>query len=176
MSHAHAIQEMDVDTHEGSTVMLQCRFPPPTMTATCFWLTHTSGAHDNAAIEMIALAPHYKVHMNLGKGIYDLEIRNVSYNRDNGKYECRVKDSSTGANWFHKNVTLTVLRAPGQPSISPTYAIAKEGEQLKLNCNTSGGSPEPEVQWFRGDDKSVLHNGKELILTPTKEDDRALFR
>lgn len=176
MSSALAMQEMDVDTHEGSTVMLQCRFPTPTVTTTCFWLTHTNNAHDNAAIGSTALAPYYKVHANIGKGIYDLEIRNVSYDRDNGKYECRVKDSSTGSNWFHKNVTLTVLRTPGQPTISPTYAVAKEGEELKLNCNTYGGSPEPEVQWFRGDDKHVIHNGRELIMMPTKEDDHALFR
>lgn len=174
---ARGADETQVDTHESSTVLLQCRFPPITEKATFFWLTHTgNNAHDNAAIESTALAPHYRVFMRPEQGIYDLEIKNVSYNRDNGKYECRVKVSGTGENLYHKNITLTVLRAPGPPTISPVSAVAKEDERLELNCNTYGGSPEPEVNWYRGDSPVVVHTGKTYVLIPSKSDDKAVMK
>ncbi|KAL0113165.1 hypothetical protein PUN28_012384 [Cardiocondyla obscurior] len=170
------VDETQMDTHEGSTVQLQCRFPPPRENVTCFWLTHTNNNLDNAAIENRSLSPNYKVYMNLQEGRYDLQIRNVSYERDNGKYECRVKVSSTGTDLHRKYITLTVLRAPGPPSISPTSAPATEGQRLELECNTYGGSPEPEVRWYRGNSSVLLHTGKTLVIEPTREDDRARFR
>ncbi|XP_066600673.1 hemicentin-2 isoform X2 [Prorops nasuta] len=170
------LEETQMDTHEGSTVMLQCRFTPPRENVTCFWLTHTNNNHDNAAIENKSLSPNYKVFMNLEEGRYDLQIRNVSYERDNGKYECRVKVSS-GQDLHRKYITLTVLRAPGPPTISPTSALATEGQPLELQCNTNGGSPEPEVRWYRGNSSTaILHSGRTLLVEPTKEDDRAIFR
>jgi echinoid protein len=173
---ARGAEETQVDTHEGSTVILQCRFAPPRENATFFWLTHTNNMHDNAAIEQTALAPYYRVFMRPEEGRYDLEIRNVSYERDNGKYECRVKVSGTGENLYHKNITLTVLRAPGPPSISPAAAIAKEDQRLELQCNTSGGSPEPEVRWYRGNSPNVVHTGRNYVLIPSKEDDRSILK
>lgn len=170
------VDETQMDTHEGSTVQLQCRFPPPRENVTCFWLTHTNNNLDNAAIENRSLSPNYKVYMNLQEGRYDLQIRNVSYERDNGKYECRVKVSSTGTDLHRKYITLTVLRAPGPPSISPTSAPATEGQRLELQCNTYGGSPEPEVRWYRGNSSTLLHTGRTLVIEPTREDDRTSFR
>lgn len=173
---AAGVEETQMDTHEGSTVKLQCRFSPPNVKATYFWLTHTNNNHDNAAIEQNALAPYYRVYMRPEEGRYDLEIRNVSYERDNGKYECRVKESGTGENLYHKNVTLTVLKPPSQPTITPISAIAKEDERLELHCNTYGGSPEPEVRWYRDNYNSVVHVGKTYVMVPTKEDDRKKLR
>ncbi|XP_043801693.1 hemicentin-2 isoform X3 [Apis laboriosa] len=170
------VEETQMDTHEGSTVQLQCRFSPPRENVTCFWLTHTNDNHDNAAIDNLSLSPQYKVFMNLEEGRYDLQIRNVSYERDNGKYECRVKASGTGHDLHRKFITLTVLRAPGPPTISPTSASATEGQKLELQCNTNGGSPEPEVRWYRGNETAVLHSGRALTVEPKKEDDRATFR
>ncbi|XP_031785742.1 hemicentin-1 isoform X3 [Nasonia vitripennis] len=175
-SGAREIGETQVDTHEGSTVILRCRFEPPRDNATFFWLTHTGNAHDNAAIENTALAPYYSVYMQPEKGRYDLEIRNVSYERDNGKYECRVKVSGTGRNLYHKNITLTVLRPPSPPTILPVAAVAREAEKLELTCNTNGGSPEPEIRWYRGDSSNVLHTGKTYVMIPTKEDDKSLLK
>ncbi|XP_076654995.1 hemicentin protein echinoid [Halictus rubicundus] len=170
------LEETQMDTHEGSTVQLQCRFSPPRENVTCFWLTHTNDNHDNAAVENRELSPQYKVFMNLEEGRYDLQIRNVSYERDNGKYECRVKANGAGIDLHRKFITLTVLRAPGPPSISPTSAMATEGQKLELQCNTNGGSPEPEVRWYRGNETALLHSGRTLMMEPRKEDDRATFR
>lgn len=66
------VEETQMDTHEGSTVQLQCRFSPPRENVTCFWLTHTNDNHDNAAIDNLSLSPQYKVFMNLEEGRYDL--------------------------------------------------------------------------------------------------------
>ncbi|XP_034950627.1 hemicentin-1 isoform X2 [Chelonus insularis] len=176
LSPVHATEEDQVDTHEGSNVILKCRFPPVLQNATSFWLTHTNNDHDNAAIDNTSLSPNYKVYLNLTEGRYDLEIRNVSYELNNGKYECRIKDSRSGYNLHHKNVTLTVLRAPGPPHISPTSTTATEGSRLELRCNTEGGSPEPDVTWYRDNSRSLLHRGRILEMVPTRNDDGAILR
>ncbi|XP_058789881.1 hemicentin-1 isoform X2 [Phymastichus coffea] len=173
---AYGVEETSIDTKEGATVNLPCKFPPPTVNATFFWLTHTNGAHDNAAIEQTALAPHYRVHMHPDRGEYNLQIRNVSYSRDNGKYECRVKVSGTGENLYHKNITLTVLRAPSAPTIVLGSPIVREEERLELHCRTNGGSPEPDVKWYRGDSNSLVHTGRTYVLIPSKDDDGSKLR
>ncbi|XP_012271352.1 contactin-5 isoform X2 [Orussus abietinus] len=168
--------EKQLDTHEGSTILLKCRFPPPNREATFFWLMDTVTKHDNAAVGTVSLSSDYEVNMNLTEGRYDLQIRNVSYERDNGKFKCNVKVSGTGDSLHYEVVTLTVLRAPGPPTISPTSALATEGQKLELRCDTNGGSPEPEVTWYRGTGTGVLHSGKSLAIVPRKEDDQATFR
>lgn len=165
-----------MDTHEGSMVQLQCRFPPQRENITCFWLIHTNNNTDNAAFGERALSPNYKVFLNQAEGRYDLQIKNVSYERDNGRYECRVKRGGTGVDLYHKYITLTVLRPPGPPMISPTSTPAIEGQRLELQCNTYGGSPEPEVKWYRGNSTVSLHVGRTLLMHPTREDDQAVFR
>ncbi|KAF7987144.1 hypothetical protein HCN44_001334, partial [Aphidius gifuensis] len=174
LTRVQAAEETQVDTHEGSTVLLQCRFPPVHENATCFWLTHTNNVHDNAAIDDKSLSPNYRVDMNLIEGRYDLEIRDVSYERNNGKYECRVKVSGSGVNLYHKNVTLTVLRPPGVPTITPSSPSATEGKRMELQCNTYGGSPEPEIKWYRENSYKILHNGPILSIEPTKNDSAKL--
>ncbi|XP_063975679.1 hemicentin-2 isoform X1 [Diachasmimorpha longicaudata] len=175
LSQVQAAEETQVDTHEGSTVLLQCRFPPVRQNATSFWLSNTNNVHDNAVVDAKSLSPNYRVDMDLAAGRYDLEIHNVSYDANNGKYECRIKKTGSGVNLYHKNVTLTVLRVPGQPSISPTSTPATEGKSLKLQCNTYGGSPEPEVKWYKDNSPKELHTGRELEIVPTKDDDGAIF-
>lgn len=164
-----------IDTHEGSKLQLQCRFPTPRQNVTCYWLVRNPNNVDNAAIDDRPLSPNYKVFMNLSLGRYDLQIRNVSYDRDNGKYECRVKVTSTGDDLYRKYVALTVLRPPGPPSISLSTQRVIEGESLTLTCNTEGGSPEPEVTWYRGNG-TYLVTGRTLTMSPTQQDDRATFR
>ncbi|XP_015600681.1 hemicentin-1 isoform X2 [Cephus cinctus] len=175
LTQARITEETQMDTHEGSTVHLQCRFPPP-VNVTSLWLIHTNNKHENAAVDEVSLSPDYSVFMNLNEGRYDLQIKNVSYERDNGKFECRITGRGTGKNLYREYITLTVLRAPGPPSISPTSAPATEGQRLQLQCNTNGGSPEPDVKWYRGTSTSLLHAGKTLEVIPSKEDDRANFR
>lgn len=157
-------------------MQLQCRFPPLPGNVASFWLTHTNNNIDNAAFGNHSMSPNYDVFLDLGQGRYDLQIKNVSYERDNGRYECKMKDSHTGVDIYRKYITLTVLRPPSQPTISPVDAVAQEGRRLDLQCNTFGGSPEPEVRWYRGESRVPLHSGKTLSIEPRREDDAVIYR
>lgn len=84
------------------------------------------------------------------KGIYDLLISNASYDRDNGRFECKVKESGTGANLHVQKYTLTVLTMPQQPVIAPGAMVTTtEGKKQELVCSSVGGSPDPHVKWYR---------------------------
>ncbi|XP_012265796.1 hemicentin-1 isoform X3 [Athalia rosae] len=176
LTHALAADENQLDTQEGATVYLQCRFPPPSQKATYFWLRHAHDQHDNVAVGENSLATDYELFDKPEEGKYDLKITNVSYERDNGKFECRVKLGGSGTDLHYEITTLTVLRAPGPPTISPTSTPATEGKRLELQCNTKGGSPEPQVTWYRGGSSTPLHEGRTFAVTPSKEDDRANYR
>uniref|UniRef100_A0A1B0AV38 Ig-like domain-containing protein n=1 Tax=Glossina palpalis gambiensis TaxID=67801 RepID=A0A1B0AV38_9MUSC len=84
------------------------------------------------------------------RGIYDLQIKNTSYNRDNGRFECRIKAKGTGADVHQEFYNLTVLTPPHPPIISPgNIAIATEDKPLEMTCSSIGGSPDPIITWYR---------------------------
>lgn len=79
-------------------------------------------------------------------GIYDLQIKNASYIRDNGRFECRIKAKGTGADVHQEFYNLTVLTPPHPPVISPgNVAIATEDVKMELTCSSIGGSPDPTI-------------------------------
>jgi hypothetical protein len=51
-------------------------------------------------------------------GTYDLRITNATYDRDNGQFECRVKEGGTGRVLHTKSFDLTVLLPPSPPQVS----------------------------------------------------------
>lgn len=98
------------------------------------------------------------------KGIYDLLISNASYDRDNGKFECKVKAGGSGANLHVQKYTLTVLTPPQEPLVTPgTTVTTTEGVPQELVCSSIGGSPDPQVKWYREGEfcmSKILINGK----------------
>jgi echinoid protein len=79
------------------------------------------------------------------KGIYDLLISNASYDRDNGKFECKVKAGGSGANLHVQKYTLTVLTAPQEPAIAPgSQVTVTEGKRQELTCSSVGAPPIPK--------------------------------
>ncbi|KAI9586276.1 hypothetical protein GQX74_002123 [Glossina fuscipes] len=83
-------------------------------------------------------------------GIYDLQIKNTSYNRDNGRFECRIKAKGTGADVHQEFYNLTVLTPPHPPVISPgNVAVATEDKPMELTCSSIGGSPDPMITWIQ---------------------------
>ena len=56
--------------------------------------------------------------------------------------------------------------------ITPSQAVAKEGEPFRLECSSKGGSPDPTIQWFRDSDDSSEGGrpleGGELVLGGTR--------
>uniref|UniRef100_A0A1A9ZI18 Ig-like domain-containing protein n=1 Tax=Glossina pallidipes TaxID=7398 RepID=A0A1A9ZI18_GLOPL len=82
-------------------------------------------------------------------GIYDLQIKNTSYNRDNGRFECRIKAKGTGADVHQEFYNLTVLTPPHPPVISPgNVAVATEDKPMELTCSSIGGSPDPMITFL----------------------------
>lgn len=80
------------------------------------------------------------------KGIYDLRIENTSYNRDNGRFECRIKAVGTGADVHQEYYNITILTPPQPPMVAPgLVATATEDKKLDLTCSSMGGSPDPSI-------------------------------
>lgn len=80
------------------------------------------------------------------RGIYDLLIKNASYSRDNGRFECRVKAVGTGADVHQEYYNVTVLTPPQSPQVAPgNIAIATEDKRQELTCSSIGGSPDPTI-------------------------------
>jgi echinoid protein len=81
------------------------------------------------------------------EGRYDLHISNVSYARDDGRFECRLKMSGTGKDIHSQAYQVTVLTPPGPPKIGPSHnPTMTEGKPFDLTCSTKGGSPNPVIR------------------------------
>lgn len=132
---------------------------------------------------------NFSVDYKPEEGKYDLHIRQANYDRDNGQFECRMKEGGTGIELHSKSIELTVLLQPSPPSISPSNPIATEGRPLNLTCASIGGSPPPEIIWFREGQEALaleanLIIGKTkdeptqsvLTIIPTKEDDGNTYK
>ncbi|XP_049877570.1 nephrin-like [Pectinophora gossypiella] len=83
--------------------------------------------------------------------------------QDEGIYRCRIDyvDSPTR----NYKVNLTVIVPPESPRIYDSEgreilgAIAgpfREGQDLLLSCQASGGKPPPDVSWWRGDERLAI--------------------
>ena len=122
------------------------------------------------------------------EGKYDLKIKKANYDRDNGRFECRMKEGGTGNELHSKRIDLTVLLTPSEPTISPSDPIATEGRQMNLTCQSIGGSPPPEILWYTKEQSQALEanliegqNKDEptqsvLTIIPRKEDDGSAYR
>ncbi|XP_066903538.1 contactin-2 isoform X3 [Halyomorpha halys] len=178
------------DTREGEDLTLECRFSPQLATSTqaaYFWWRTNRRDHDNVAIQGTPLDANYRLDFRPEEGRYDLHISNVSYERDDGKFECRLKVSGSGKDIHSQAYRVTVLTPPGAPRVGPSSSpTATEGKPLDLTCTSRGGSPDPMVNWYRqgqpepieGAKTTVVENGvmTTLSLKPDKMDDGAVFK
>lgn len=179
------------DAREGEDVTLECRFSPQSSSdiLSYYWIRQTKYSHDNVAIKDTPFAPNYRPNYHVDEGIYDLLINNASYDRDNGRFECKVKAAGSGQDLHVQKYTLTVLAPPQPPQIAPgSIVTVTEGKRQELTCSSVGGSPDPQVRWYKQGSvyplEAALKNGGSrdqpttatLTITPTKEDDEAIFR
>lgn len=92
----------------------------------------------------------FRIDFRPEHGRYDLFISNATYERDNGRFECRAKAGGSGASLHSQSYQLTVLTVPRTPIVSPgTRVTATEGKRQELTCSSSGGSPDPVIRWYR---------------------------
>lgn len=131
----------------------------------------------------------FRITFKPAEGIYDLLVSGATYDRDNGKFECRLKEQGTGIELHAQSVDLVVLVPPAAPQINPVSPVAVEGQPSELVCSSSGGSPDPLLRWYRKGESNpiegaVTKNGgsrniatlSTLVVRPMKEDDGAEYR
>lgn len=184
-------REKVADVREGQDVRLECRFNNPGFLSAdgqMYWMRQRNGEKDNVAIGDTNLDRNYAVDLNPNEGRYDLLISRATYERDNGMFECRFKEAGTGSDLHTTTVNLTVLIPPGSPRINPEQPTATESQSIDLVCSSQGGSPDPQITWYRSGNtqklQSVLKPGggrdfpttSVLTLIPGKEDDGAEYR
>ncbi|CAB3378504.1 Hypothetical predicted protein [Cloeon dipterum] len=190
---ATAAVEM-IDTREGADITLECRFSPQiaSQDPTLFWQrTSTKDGKqqmENVFVQDRSLVPNYRLDYRPHMGRYDLLISNVTYDRDNGEFVCKVLATGLGQVLHSQTMQVTVLIPPGQPIISPASPTATEGKQMDLICSTTGGSPDPMIHWFKNDLSYSLESIPSLgrsrtaptsgnhSFIPQKKDDGAVFR
>ena len=157
---------------------------------TLSWRITTRKLHHWPSVEMVSSSTFsfYSVKYQPNNGTYDLRITNATYNRDNGQFECRIKEGGTGRVLHSKSIELTVLLEPSRPFISPQSVTATEGKPLNLTCSSVGGSPPPQIKWFNiGNDQMLdarIIKGRNkdeptrsiLSILPGREDDGASYR
>lgn len=139
-------------------------------------------------MQIFQIAIFSSVDHRPAEGIYDLTLTSATYDRDNGRFECRMKEGVTGHVLHSKSVDLTVLLQPSSPVLRPSNPTATEGRFLNLTCSSVGGSPPPNIQWFREGDNRIMESqyiaGKNkdeptraiLSINPTKKDDESSYR
>ena len=177
-----------IDVEEGENVVLKCRFPPELSTrgSTLYWIRTNRRGHDNVAIGETPFQASYKVDHRPQEGIYDLSISQATYDRDNGDFECRMKEGGTGNEFYSKSVQLTVLLMPSPPTILSVDPTVTEGKTFNLTCESKGGSPAPEIKWFLAGkqlDAPVIEGWNKdvptkavLTINPRKEDDGSSYK
>ncbi|XP_037928316.1 titin [Teleopsis dalmanni] len=182
-----------LDTRENADLTLKCRFTEhyEENNFSFYWARWTANPaqFENVAIGEVQLGSGYRIDFRPDRGIYDLQIKNASYSRDNGRFECRVKAKGTGADVHQEFFNLTVLTPPHPPIISPgNNAVATEDKPMELTCSSIGGSPDPMITWYRegsnaplqatvvkGGSKDQPTNGT-LTITPQRVDDNAKYK
>nr|XP_029713722.1 hemicentin-2-like isoform X1 [Aedes albopictus] len=179
-----------MDTREGEDVTLKCRFNEhySDREYSYYWARQSLNKYDNVAIKADTFNQNYKIDYRPDKGIYDLQILNVSYSRDNGRYECRIKLFGDGEVIYEDYYNLTVLTPPQPPLIFPgSETTATEDKAQELTCSSVGGSPDPMISWYREGSTTPmaanlisggsrdLQTTSTLTIIPRREDDGAKF-
>ena len=67
---------------------------------------------------MSATNPFFRVDHQPREGRYDLHLSHANYDRDNGRFECRIKEDGTGVELYTLTVAVTVLLPPGPATIT----------------------------------------------------------
>lgn len=187
---AGSTADKTMDTREGEDVTLKCRFNEhySDREYSYYWARQSLNKYDNVAIKADTFNQNYKIDYRPDKGIYDLQILNVSYSRDNGRYECRIKLFGDGEVIYEDYYNLTVLTPPQPPLIFPgSETTATEDKAQELTCSSVGGSPDPMISWYREGSTTPLaanlisggsrdlQTTSTLTIIPRREDDGAKF-
>ena len=99
-------------------------------------------------------------------GLCDLTIEPV-LPIDEGVYQCQVSGGHGVAPISSAPVSLIVNREPGQPCIVQAMENGvmemKEGEEVELQCESQGGRPPAEIQWWDGEGRRIVSDVTEHV-------------
>uniref|UniRef100_T1JE94 Uncharacterized protein n=1 Tax=Strigamia maritima TaxID=126957 RepID=T1JE94_STRMM len=171
---------------EGQDTVLDCRFSLGYISQNLnfYWIKSAVVLADTIAFGNIsAVTDLYSVQLNPNKGQYQLLIRNTTYDNDNRQFVCKVLDGSKVVH--EEKFMVTILIPPGSPEIKTPNTMATEGKVYRLTCSSTGGSPDPDIEWFREGDVHPLPGTVQpggdrnkptvnlLAFEPKKDDDGA---
>ncbi|KAF0289021.1 Kin of IRRE-like protein 2 [Amphibalanus amphitrite] len=71
-------------------------------------------------------------------------------------FDCKVRRAGSGNDLHTEHVSLTVLLPPEPPTIATSGEPLEEGTPAELECSSVGGSPSPEIRWYRRGSSSPL--------------------
>lgn len=102
------------DALEGETIRLDCRFDPDLLDSNSnklifYWHRKNHLRTDPVAINENPLEIDYLIEYSTKDGIYDLIITKAQYDRDNGQFECKIKEAGNGAEVLSRSFTVTIL-------------------------------------------------------------------
>jgi len=109
-------------------------------------------------------------------GVCDLSIDPVLA-MDEGQYQCQVSGGHGVPPIASAPVTLTVNSEPGQPYIMQAMEEemmeVQEGEEVELQCESQGGRPPAEIQWWDGEGRRIVSDVTEHVK---RMEDRKTFK
>lgn len=102
------------DAVEGETIRLACRFNPSLLRHSghelvYYWQRTNKKSTDVAAINTNTLVKDYVLESLPHEGKYDLRIDAAEYDRDNGLFECRIKEAGSGTEILSMSYVVTIL-------------------------------------------------------------------
>lgn len=102
------------DALEGETIRLDCRYNPRLLDLNSnklifYWHRKNHLKTDPVAINENPLEIDYLIEYNTDEGIYDLIIKKAQYDRDNGQFECKIKEAGNGAEVKSRSYMVTIL-------------------------------------------------------------------
>eukprot|EP00092_Neocalanus_flemingeri_P060297 GFUD01072253.1.p1 GENE.GFUD01072253.1~~GFUD01072253.1.p1 ORF type:complete len:437 (+),score=146.30 GFUD01072253.1:40-1350(+) len=96
---------------------------------------------------------------------------------DEGEYRCQVSGGHGVGPISTAPVTLSVNSEPGQPYIvqarEEDMVEIKEGEEVELECQSQGGRPPAEIQWWDGEGRRIVSDVTEHVK---RMEDRKTFK
>uniref|UniRef100_A0A7E4ZSG2 B-cell receptor CD22 n=1 Tax=Panagrellus redivivus TaxID=6233 RepID=A0A7E4ZSG2_PANRE len=97
----------------------------------------------------VFLKNDYTLFEDAATGEYNLQIKIVNFERDNGQFFCSLLDRETGDQILSTPAKVMVVVPPSPPTITvqPSQPV-KENDFVTIHCESSGGNPPPKFAWI----------------------------
>jgi len=160
----------NMTVNSGSHARLSCRVG--NLVGTCEW---TRDGFSLGTDRNLGGYPRYLMP-GQRQDICDLSIDPV-LPIDEGLYQCQVSGGHGVPPIASSPVSLSVNSEPGKPYIMQAMEEemmeVQEGEEVKLQCESQGGRPPAEIQWWDGEGRRIVSDVTEHVR---KMEDTNMFK